>query len=275
MGRVDKVMSWNMGCSKYAKTDTRRESRLLAILRGLIEEQDAALIALQEAPSETAMTIALGKDYSLRRTVEGVAIAYDTRRWYCDQEYSSSGRVLMLGLCPLGASHSLWMCSAHVPTMYKDAVQKREFVRTEIVAKLRICRAIDQERENVVAGDLNVPPFDEVILSGDGLRSNRSLRWVSDRASGIDRSLFNATWAILGRHDDACGTLYRSDVGHDGPWYAVDQIMMSARLVGSAHDAKVIDRVSGNRLRNSGPVGMPNRKVGSDHLPIVSTIYVG
>jgi len=53
--------------------------------------------------------------------------------------------------------------------------------------------------------------------------------------------MFNATWGILGQHEKPCGTCSRSEVDRDGHWHAIDQIIMTARLVSvSNHSIEVV-----------------------------------
>jgi hypothetical protein len=265
-----------MGCGERAKyTDVQLGARL-RLLSKVVTEQSPALIALQESPSEGDLAVALGSNYGVARTIDGVATAHDNRRWSCDEQDLSDGRVAVVGLQPVGASESLWVLNVHGPALYVSDLEKQQFVRCRIGKKLLELRGRDGLRQNIVAGDLNLPPFDQSVVRGDGLHANRSLPWVRGKPYGLDRRMFNATWGILSCHDGACGTFYRTPVEVDGPWHAIDQIIMTERLVDeSKYSVEVLEAVGGVSLRTSGRVGMPNVKIGSDHLPLMTTASVG
>lgn len=274
MPRVDHLLTWNMGCGPYVRVPAETRQRRLELLGQLIEEQGPSLIALQEAPSEKDLHGTLGTRFDLIRTEKGVVAAFDSERWTCNYRTISDDRIAVAGLAGVGAGTSLWFLSVHGPAVNVTTERKAEFVRRRVAALLRARRADDDGRLNIVAGDVNLPPFNDAITSDEGLRANRSWDWAAKHSSGTDRALFNCTWILLGKHR-LPGTFYRSSVDLDGPWFGYDQIMLSAAL--SDHDAfavNIIEKVGTTSLRKSGRIGMPDENVGSDHLPIVSKLLV-
>jgi len=274
MRRVDGLLTWNMGCGPKVDAPKSARQRRLRLLKQLLKEHDPSLIALQEAPSEAELRGTLGAGFDLVRSAGGVVAAHRSDRWSCDYNDVANGRVVVTGLVAVGAATSLWLFSIHGPALFKSAQRKGEFIRTQVAPLLRERRAADDSRSNVVAGDMNLPPFDDAITSEEGLRANRSWAWVARNSSGTNRALFNSTWILLGRHH-LPGTLYRSSVDLDGPWFGCDQVMVSAGL--SEHGGfavDVVDVVGGKSLRKAGSIGMPDSDIGSDHLPIVSKLGV-
>jgi len=275
MQRTDVVISWNMGCGPRTQTTSVQISSRLNILSELVAEKFPSILALQESPDEGSLRNALGSNFGLLRTIDGVATAYDLRRWSCDVEDISDGRVPVIGLLPVTGGSALWIVNVHVPVIHNDEPSRQAFVRLRIRRKIETFRATDSERENVVAGDFNLPPFDQSIVMPDGLSASRSLPWIKAKSTGIDRRMFNATWGVLGQHLSACGTLYRSGPHIDGPWLAVDQIILTANLVRQINDVHVVEKIGAIQLRKVGAAGAPNSSIGSDHLPIVTTTLVG
>jgi endonuclease/exonuclease/phosphatase family metal-dependent hydrolase len=274
MPRIDGLLSWNMGFNSLEPTDVAIRARRLALLRELVDDRDVALLALQEAPSKYELQRELGSSFAIETTTGGVAIGYRASRWSADYCDASHPRTAVLGLQPVGASESIWMFSVHGPALHVTDRDKQEFVRG-VGRTLRARRAVDGSRLNIIAGDLNLPPFDPSITRKEGLYANRALRWVRNHAAGVDAPLFNPTWILLGRCDDVPGTFYRSSVDGDGPWHGCDQVLLSGEFAQAGFDIAVVDSVGTIRLRTNGQIGAPDKKVGSDHLPIAAQLAVG
>lgn len=273
MPRVDGLLSWNMGFSSLKASDITTRNRRLALLRTVVDAHDVALLALQEAPSKYELRRVLGSEFNVESTSKNVAVGYRVSRWSADYFDDSQPRAAVLGLQPVGASDSIWMLSVHSPALWVSERDKQEFVRS-VADILRVRRAADGDRLNIVAGDFNLPPFDPSVTRKDGLYANRALRWVERQQSGIQVPLFNPTWMLIGRCDDAPGTYYRTSVDTDGPWHAPDQVLLSAQFTRAGFKIEVVDSVAGVRLRRSGGIGAPDVTVGSDHLPIAAQISI-
>lgn len=272
MPRADCLISWNMKCGD-ALDDAGDARRRLDLLAAMAAEHTVSLIALQEAPPEEQVRAALGLDFTVERSPQGIATAYSTRSWSCDVQERSDARVLALGLRATGASSAIWIVNVHGPAVQVDDDEKRLFIRTRVRSRLRELRERDAERAEIVAGDLNLAPFDVAVMRADGLHASRCLPWVQDRGAGIERALFNPTWRLFERHDGASGTFYRSNLASDGPWRAFDQILVSVDLAtGIAFET--VERVGETRLRKDGRIGAPNTRTGSDHLPVLARLTV-
>jgi hypothetical protein len=275
MKRLDLILTWNMGCVPAA-TDSATIERRLDVLKGLVGDHSPTLIALQEAPPESKLRNTLGARFDLVRTAKGVTNAYESARWSCDKKDTSLGRVAVLGLLATGGGTKLWFVNAHGPALYVDDEEKRIFVRDVLARHLEALRKKDDQRREVVVGDINLPPFDTAIMRKGGLYASRCLPWVRDRSTGMNRALFNPTWSILADHSGPSGTLYRSEVGLDGPWCAIDQVLISAELAGTGINSllEVVQVAGGRSLRTKGRIGAPDVTSGSDHLPLLATISV-
>jgi endonuclease/exonuclease/phosphatase family metal-dependent hydrolase len=261
-----------MCCGPRAKADAATTTRRVNLLREIVAEFSPSLVALQEAPSEPELRVALGFQFEVQRTESGVASVYDTRSWSCDRRDISERRIAVFGLLATGAGTSLWMLNVHGPGLFVDEYSKQGFVR-EVATKVRKLRESDANRREIIVGDVNLPPFDISVMRSEGLYASRCLPWVSERSTGIRRALFNPTWSLLAHHQDPSGTFYRSDVSFDGPWCAVDQVIVSAELARD-FSLDIIDKVRGKSLRRSGHVGMPDVSTGSDHLPLLARLRV-
>lgn len=274
MPRVDSLLSWNMGFNSLDAHDTDTRSRRMALLRQVVDAHNVALLALQEAPSKYDLRNALGSEFAIESTSKGVAIGYRSSKWSADYYDETQPRAPVLGLQPIGASEGIWMIGVHGKSLWVHERDKQEFMRT-VAGILRARRAVDGSRLNIVAGDLNVPPFDPSVTRKEGFYANRALRWVRSQRSGVEVPLFNPTWLLLGRCADVPGTYYRPSVDVDGPWHAPDQILVSPEFTNAGFDINVIDTVAGLRLRKDGAIGAPDPSVGSDHLPVAAQLSIG
>lgn len=275
MGRVDGVLTWNMGCSSRAKPSPKDVERRLALLQSFVATTTTALVALQEAPDVSQVQAALGSEYTAEANVGSIVTAYSNGKWWCDHRERGELRWLLLGLRPSGASSALWMVNVHGKALNVNDLTKT-LAMCDIGKMLRILRTSKGEREDLVLGDFNVPPFDPGIIRAEGLRANRSLVWARTHGSGSDRALFNATWMVLGRPSEPTGTFYASRIENDGPWHAVDQVLVSPALAEpDLFSVGVVTAVGGTLLRRSGHVGAPDPLIGSDHLPLFARIAVG
>lgn len=260
-----------MKCSLAA--EAANVTRRVALLKEIVAIHAPTLLALQEAPDDAILRAALGAVYDLVSSVAGVCSAFDTRRWACDEKDSSEPKVVTVGLSALGAGTSLWLVNVHAPALWVDQTDKLKFMSQTVRQKLVTLRQKPGDRAEIVAGDFNMPPFAQGIVRDIGLHANRHLPWVERRQTGVERALFNPTWKLFANHDGASGTYYSSKLGDDGPWHAIDQILVTHDLSTDFRLA-TIDAVGLTGLRKAAGKGAPDAETGSDHLPLLAHLNV-
>jgi len=142
-------------------------------------------------------------------------------------------------------------------------------------------RTIEQRVGNtrtVVVGDLNMNPFDNGMVQANGLHAVMS-RQVAASGSRIVQEreypfFFNPMWSLFG---DATvgppGTYFYRDAQHRVFfWNMFDQVLIRPSLLNHfrAQDVQILD-TDGEILFLS-PQGVPDKRVVSDHLPILFTL---
>jgi len=124
----------------------------------------------------------------------------------------------------------------------------------------------------IVVGDFNLNPFENGMVSSSGLNSVMS-RQVASRGSRTvdDRVLpffYNPMWTRFGDGVDTTSYFYDASEPVNYYWNIFDQVLIRPEL------ANRFDTTKLEILRDAGPIslvsgnGRPDRRVGSDHLPI-------
>lgn len=270
--RIEKVLQWNMGfAGKVAKaTATSR----LAVLKALVAKHSPSIVALQEAaplhdlaPHLPSLQIEVGPGR--------LVTAFSASKWTLSARVDPLGRAFAVMLDHASGSR-LRVWNLHGPALNVSDDDKRVFIRRDLLREVAKLRAQDPDREEIIIGDFNLPPFDPAIVREDGLHANRSLTWAYRRRNtGIDRPLFNPSWQVFGAVTAPHGTYYRSRVDVDGPWSVLDQALITPELGlrGHAH-VQVLASVGSTELWARSSVRAPRRNVGSDHLPVCVDVQV-
>ena len=124
----------------------------------------------------------------------------------------------------------------------------------------------------IVAGDLNLWPYDDAMLLPEVLGASASRTIVAGQptkrrnGSVFDR-FYNPTWNLLGDASGPPGTYYWENDARGGNWYCLDQILLRAPLIQTfaLSSLHVVTSINGRAL--IAPNGRPEPQW-SDHLPI-------
>ena len=133
-------------------------------------------------------------------------------------------------------------------------------------------------RRTIVLGDLNMNPFEPGMIGSEGFHAVPT-RAIASRGTrvvqGVPRRFFyNPMWNFFGDQTPGPpGTYYfnaSSPVAHF--WHMFGQVLIRPELLedGSDYTVRIITEAGGVSLLASG--GQPNRRVGSDHLPLLFRI---
>ena len=128
----------------------------------------------------------------------------------------------------------------------------------------------------LVAGDLNLDPYDDPVTSAANLSAvpTRELAMAHGglrRASGCDYpKLYNPMWSRFGDLSPGpAGTFFHDKDRAGGPyWHMLDQFLLRPELLSQCNTLGVgiVDNDDVESLLDD--QGRPDRKCGSDHLPI-------
>lgn len=267
-GVEDRVLVWNMGFFARGNPDAKLVRSRLDILRRLVARCSPGIVALQEAPSAPLLEATLGPPYLFIRGMKGLVTAFHAETWRV-VSYSEGPceRALLAEIdsCDHGSRLCFW--NVHFRGHPAEPIERREYVRGDFRDYWRAIRARTPDREELMVGDFNMDPYDVAMVRSDGLHANRCYEWVLSQSSTREdtrRPLFNPTWGLLGLRSQPQGTVYTRKRG-GGPWYVPDQALMSPALAIPGEEQVQIMGARGLYTRR---VQAPNRKVGSDHLPI-------
>lgn len=139
-----------------------------------------------------------------------------------------------------------------------------------------ICEAEQRvgHQRTVVVGDFNMNPFENGMVSADGLHAvmDRRIALKKERTvQGKARSFFyNPMWSRLGDLSNGPpGTYHYPNSGQACFfWNSFDQVLLRPSLLDffSDQSLEVVTRFNGTNLLNES--GQPNKQQFSDHLPI-------
>ncbi|MCA9045898.1 MAG: hypothetical protein KDA69_16345 [Planctomycetaceae bacterium] len=149
--------------------------------------------------------------------------------------------------------------------------------RNELAARLRpdieeVERRAKHNR-TILIGDFNLNPYDDGMVSSEGLHAISSLSEAGrgDRQiQHVTRSYFyNPMWSELGdRPRPLPGTHFNVSGAITPHWHLVDQVVFRPELMNLFEDfeLEIIDTAGHNSLLNQ--LGRPDSEQASDHLPI-------
>jgi endonuclease/exonuclease/phosphatase family metal-dependent hydrolase len=274
--RTTTLLQWNMDFN-WKRCNAETIARRRAILSNLVSEHSPSIVFLQEAvkDSKCGLPPNLAAKYATEQH-KNLVVAYLKQEWCLEGTPHTAPRAICVPLTHLRTGAKLCAWNVHFDTgMYS---MDREDVRDDIKRNLRSLwdevRKSSKDRTEIMVGDFNCPPYDALLLGTDFICTNRCLDWVQKRQNLPDRRLFNASWTLMSQRRSPLGTYYHSTTLH-GPWLVFDQVLMSPDHVPSDKEEVVciVSKAGGTNLASSG-VGKPDRKVGSDHFPVVARIRI-
>jgi hypothetical protein len=174
---------------------------------------------------------------------------------------------------PLG--HDLLLVAVHLPSKsFQDSPE-------QTFGLVRLARIIEEAEEKIqhnrtlVIGDLNLNPFESGVASADGLHAvmTRQIALGGGRVvDGVRRKFFyNPMWSRFGDYSvGPAGTYYyRGTTQTVYFWNIFDQVLLRPDLLPffRDEDLKIMARIEDVSLLSSS--GLPDKSVGSDHLPIM------
>ncbi|XXX74058.1 hypothetical protein WMF30_41070 [Sorangium sp. So ce134] len=274
IGRRHTALQWNMGVyyDRDLSEDVRRSR--FGVLGTLVAKHAPSIVALQEAPEDLQRQRVLGPRYRVISAPGGIATAVLQPAWkVLDYSGMERWRALVVQIDPRAGGLGLGFWNMHLPILFKDSEERRASARCEPLADLRRFRAHHPARGEIVSGDFNLEPHDSAMTGRDGFYARGDLEWVLSTASRRDmsyRALYNATLSALERGGPPYGSRFRDKgTSSAGPWYMPDQVLMSAEIVRYGKPKVTLLTHAGSTALCDAHRGCPDRKVGSDHLPLL------
>jgi hypothetical protein len=230
---LDTVLQWNMRLLKAPKPEAKRAG--LGALEAMVDEHSPGILALQEAPLDFLSQRFLRPRYRLIEGPKGLLTGFLESRWQViAHHHDVNGRALVAKVDSGSGRLRLWFWNVHLPVLWKDLAARRTFVQSDFRDALSGVRKRGPGRSELLVGDFNLPPHDDGMVRRSGLYANRALRWVESKGfphETRNRPLFNPTWTLFGALDAPYGTyLTPRYPDEEGPWFVLDQALMSADL---------------------------------------------
>ncbi len=175
----------------------------------------------------------------------------------------------------LPETEEILLAVVHFPSKqhWSDDSQSMECAR--LAGDLLEAESIVGHQRTVLVGDFNMNPFETGVVSAGGLHAVMS-RAIAKRESRIVQGrvytfFYNPMWSVLGDGTPGPpGTYYdQSSEQKAFFWNMLDQVLIRPALLDRfrIEHLAIIDHTGEHSLLTG--LGLPNRAVGSDHLPIL------
>lgn len=288
------ILQWNMGVYRdkraakkaastvYAPKSAQDEARLARVLLNLVAEHQPALIALQEAPEAVVRPLLAAAGYSLEVGNVNIITAWKNTVWSGIVATSVKYyRMLGLEMQLLTKTQKLYkvlVCNVHLSSRLHGGEENPVHDLDMLVDELKTYRRANADGEEIILGDFNLEPHQAELQKKTGLHGNRSLDFVAEqeakRPDPRYRILYNPSWRLYGAEGSPHGSHYFSGGKKGGPWFILDQAFFSSGLVSSPAKVQMLTTVTCATTKVVSPllskkISQPDRKIGSDHLPIV------
>lgn len=254
--------------------------RIEALCANLVLRHDVDILVLAECQHPAAMLRTLnripgGRTFHRHQTVNKNRLALFSRFPRIEfTEVESTQRYSVHALIT-GSCDELLIASVHATSGLRvSEVEQDEELRA---LRTRIAEIEDTRghTRTLLIGDLNADPFDRRVQAATGLHAEKTRSiagQASRRVQGVTyRFFYNPMWRFLGQQPPAAaGTYYRRKAEHATRfWHLFDQALLRPSLLPYFADAHVSILTSDGTTSFQKADGTPDRKVASDHFPIM------
>lgn len=166
----------------------------------------------------------------------------------------------------------LLLYAAHLPSKLWTDPTDDFYTATQLSADIRRSEEAEGHGRTVLIGDLNANPFEPSVVAAGGLHglmTRQLARRETREVRGTEHPIFyNPMWGFFGdRTPGPAGTYYRlSSQRVNYFWSIFDQVLLRPEVMDRITDLRIVDSDGVDRFVR--PDGRPDRKVGSDHLPL-------
>jgi hypothetical protein len=161
--------------------------------------------------------------------------------------------------------------------MNNDDGTRRVFFR-RVADSVKAAEA-GSHRRSIVVGDFNAQPFESAIVSSDGLhaigirqesnQTSRAIRLTDER----EEFFYNPMWRLYGHvpsEEAGMATHYwQNRLAGELFWHMLDQVVLRPEECTSFPEDRIKILTKVGAIHLLAPDGIPDKTVGSDHLPLV------
>lgn len=150
----------------------------------------------------------------------------------------------------------------------------------EVSHEIRLVEKKLGRRHTIAVGDFNMNPFDRGMVDARAFNAVMDRRIAKEGVRRIRKTaypyFYNPMWNCLGDNTpDPPGThYYKASDGVCYYWNTLDQVLLRPDLLSHFDEGnvKILNSTGEKSLLNT--AGFPNRKVGSDHLPLLFQVNI-
>jgi hypothetical protein len=265
-------LQWNINLTH--EENPKRIASRLHVLQALVEKYGPTFVALQEAEHQDVEDAFPNTRYGLHDEI-GLVTAFDQDYWYEPVVKASDSRYIVMRFHTFEAGKpDVILANLHARSQLNGGRDAPRGTLSNLQDELFYLRkASEYDAEEIIIGDCNLNPYDDFLTSEDALCAHRALANVhtqADTRTITYRPMYNPAWHLYGRREGALGTYYYSSPKHDAPWAVFDQAMVTSGIAYGGEDAvELVTEVGTHRLVKDPPKCIPDKEVGSDHLPLV------
>jgi endonuclease/exonuclease/phosphatase (EEP) superfamily protein YafD len=262
------LLFWNVGAAsrpiQISDLATRYDVDVV-LLAELVDEPSELLLALNKTVVAYSYAPGIGntKIHIFARFSETFAAPiYET------------DRLTVRRLNPPGIEEIL-LAVVHFPSKYAWSDDSQTMECTRLADDIRRIEESTGHQKTVLVGDFNMNPFETGVVSAAGMHAVMD-RKVAQRGNRIVQEreypfFYNPMWSLFGDATRGpAGTFYHPRAEHKVYfWNMFDQVLVRPALLERFRfdDLAIIDHTGEQSLLTD--TGIPDRKLGSDHLPIL------
>ncbi len=175
----------------------------------------------------------------------------------------------------LPALQDILLAAVHMPSKLHYTESDQKSMCVNLIHDIRTAEARIGHCNTIIVGDLNMNPFEDGVVTADGLHgvvskaiASQAERIVQNKNYGF---FYNPMWNLFGDCTPyPPGTYFYRNSGYKTFfWNMFDQVLVSPKLI-NRFDVSSLKILTHNSLNNFLlDSGEPNTKDFSDHLPIV------
>lgn len=276
-----RLLLWNLGRRSRATTDEGRApwreqaSRRDYALASLVKQRQANIvICVEDHRSRCERRRWLQEevvgDWRVSPIDNSIGLHVDLPGAVIVPLADAPGRYSVVAL-HFGDGQELILAAAHLPARPWTSEIGQDEACQDLAEAIRQAEQRRGHRQTVLAGDLNVQPYERGVVRERALRAVMDRR-IADRARAAQASPFfyNPMWSHYGdRSLGPAGTYYSSGGGHLATyWYMLDQVLLRPELLdrASGFSLEIVETAGSLALYREG-AGLINSSV-SDHLPV-------
>jgi len=177
---------------------------------------------------------------------------------------------------PVGLHFTL--AAVHFPSLRNHEIGDLNHLAIRFARDMEIIESQMNDTRTVVVGDLNMDPFSDGLVSGEGLHAVMDRRLAEKRTRIVDgrqrRFLYNPMWNRLGDATEGPpGTYYYPRSSSLVVfWHTFDQVLLRPELLPEFDDTKLHIPISVGTHSLATRSGTPSNKLGSDHFPVIFSL---